>query len=109
MFFRDKSPLPSISVREAYERVSAKKGVLIDVRTPEEFADERPALAQLITLNELPIHTKTLEVYDEIYVICRSGARSATAVDFLHTKGITNSLNVEGGIIAWKRDGLPTE
>ncbi len=109
MFFQSTPPSTSISVREAYERATAKKGILIDVRTPEEFADEHPVLAQLITLNELPAHMESLKGHDEIYVICRSGARSATAVDFLHTQGITNSLNVEGGIIAWKRDGLPTE
>ncbi len=109
MFFQSKPPSPSISVREAYERVAAQKGVLIDVRTPEEFADERPVLAQLITLSEFPTHAEALKVHDEIYIICRSGARSATAVDFLHSQGITNSLNVEGGIIAWKGEGLPTE
>ncbi len=109
MFFKSTPPSPSISVRDAYERVNKERGMLIDVRTPEEFADEHPISARLITLSELPNNVEGLRGDNEIYVICRSGARSATAVDFLHTQGITNSLNVTGGIIAWKREGLPVE
>lgn len=109
MFFKSTPPSPSLSVRDAHERVGKEQGILIDVRTPEEFADEHPISAQLITLSELPNYVEDLKGKNEIYVICRSGARSATAVDFLHTQGITNSLNVTGGIIAWKNEGLPTE
>jgi rhodanese-related sulfurtransferase len=37
-----------------------------------------------------------------VIILCRSGKRSATACLFLETLGFTNTVNVEGGVLAWQ-------
>ena len=39
---------------------------------------------------------------EEVILHCRSGKRSAMAAMFLETQGFTNTVNVEGGILAWQ-------
>lgn len=43
---------------------------------------------------------------DRVYVHCKSGGRSAEAVDLLRARGV-DAVNVEGGILAWVRDVEP--
>lgn len=100
---------PSISVNELQEKLSGKNSaVLIDVRQPNEFRQSHVKGAKLIPLQDLPNRVEKLPRDREIICICRSGARSGSAVRKLNKLGF-NSFNVQGGMIAWKRAGLPTK
>ncbi|HUY62596.1 MAG TPA: rhodanese-like domain-containing protein [Candidatus Paceibacterota bacterium] len=99
----------SISVLEAHERSAQGSGVLIDVRTPAEFSGARPMGARNIPLDELERSVDDLRSHEEIYVICRSGGRSAAAAMLLAALGFGNVVNVSGGLLAWAAAGLPTE
>ena len=75
--------------------------VLVDVREPHEWNIARIPGAKLIPLGELPRRVGELNAGDEIVAHCRSGVRSAKAVDFLKKQGFTNVRNMTGGILAW--------
>ncbi len=75
--------------------------VLIDVREPHEYQICRIPGARLIPLGELPRRVHELDSADEIIAHCRSGVRSAKAVDFLRQAGFRKVKNMKGGILAW--------
>lgn len=82
---------------------------MLDVREQEEYDEERIPGSQLLPLSELMARFED-EVPEGIEIIaqCRSGKRSAQATDFLRAQGY-EVTNMEGGILKWKAEGLPTE
>ncbi|HEX6897800.1 MAG TPA: molybdopterin-synthase adenylyltransferase MoeB [Bryobacteraceae bacterium] len=75
--------------------------VLIDVREPHEYQICRIPSARLIPLGDLPKRVNELDSADEIVAHCKSGVRSAKAVDFLKQAGFKKVRNMKGGILAW--------
>jgi adenylyltransferase/sulfurtransferase len=55
----------------------------------------------LIPLGELSRRVNELDSSREIVAHCRSGKRSAEAVEFLRSAGFRKVLNLKGGILAW--------
>lgn len=83
---------------------------LIDVREPDEFADIRAAGALNLPLSEFVARAGEIDPDRDIYVICRSGGRSAQAIEYLEqSRGWDNATNVVGGTLAWEAAGLPVE
>lgn len=76
---------------------------LIDVREEHEYEDDNLG-GILIPLGELPDRLDELEDMkgQEIYLHCRSGARSARAKSFLLSQGFEKVHNVLGGIMAYR-------
>lgn len=98
----------SITPKEAYTRLHNDPDLfLLDVRTPEEFAEEHIEGATLIPVQVLSQNLSKLEPYKgkSIIVYCRSGNRSVSASRILSDNGFT-PLNVTGGINGWKSEGL---
>lgn len=96
-------PIEEISVDELADRL-ATGAFLLDVRNPDEYAEARVSEAVLIPLPELAGRTDELADVDVVNVICRSGARSAQAVELLVRSGIA-AVNVAGGTLAWIESG----
>ena len=86
----------------------AEGAVLVDVRTPQEYAEVHVPGALLVPMNELPGRLSELEKDRRLYVICRSGHRSAAVCEALEPLGY-DAVNVVGGTIAWVRAGHPYE
>jgi len=74
---------------------------LVDVREPHEFDICRIPGSLLIPLGDVPARMNELDSAQEIVVHCRSGARSARAVEFLRQAGFARIHNLRGGILAW--------
>lgn len=93
----------------AYEKDSNIQ--LVDVRTPEEFASGHVPKAVSVPLNDLTSGSATVpfEKNSEIYVICRSGKRSLSAVQYLKEHGYTNLKSVSGGTMAWSSLNKPLD
>lgn len=81
--------------------------LLIDVRTPEEFAGGHVPAARNVPIDDLDTRVAELGT-GEVYVICQSGGRSARASAALAAKGL-HPVNVTGGTGAWKAAGYPVE
>jgi molybdopterin/thiamine biosynthesis adenylyltransferase/rhodanese-related sulfurtransferase len=97
--------VPAISVRDLKERMEAGDSiVLLDVREAFEYEIARIDGAALIPLGELPERLDELDPGKEIVALCKSGARSAYAVQFLRSAGYTRSFNLAGGIDAWAEE-----
>jgi sulfur-carrier protein adenylyltransferase/sulfurtransferase len=74
--------------------------VLVDVREPHEYQICNLG-GKLMPLGELSQHLEELDKNAHIVVHCRSGGRSARAVNAMRASGFTNAWNVQGGILAW--------
>jgi molybdopterin/thiamine biosynthesis adenylyltransferase/rhodanese-related sulfurtransferase len=77
------------------------QGILLDVREPDEYAAAHIEGSRLIPLQTLPDQLDSLPKDQEILIHCKSGRRSAKAVELLLENGFTAVKNVEGGIDAW--------
>jgi adenylyltransferase/sulfurtransferase len=82
--------------------------VLIDVREPHEYQICSIPNAKLIPLGDLPKRVNELNSADEIVAHCKSGMRSAKAVEFLKQSGFRKVRNMKGGILAWSDKVDPT-
>ena len=82
--------------------------VLVDVREPHEYQICNIPYAKLIPLGDLPKRLKELNPADKFVMHCKSGARSAKAVDILKQAGFQNVRNMKGGILAWSDKVDPT-
>jgi len=80
---------------------------LLDVRTDPEVARGFIAGAKHVPLNQLPGRYEELDPQATLVVYCQSGARSAQACGWLAEHGFTQVHNLQGGIGAWIRAGLP--
>ena len=81
---------------------------LIDVREPDEFAAVRAEGAVNIPLSVFVARADEIDPDQDIYLICKSGGRSAQAGEFLEqARGWDNVINVAGGTTAWVEQGLP--
>ena len=78
---------------------------LIDVRTDAEVSRGIIDGAQHIALHELPQHVSDMNPDTVTVVYCQSGGRSAQACAFLANQGFAKLHNLQGGVLAWLRDG----
>lgn len=80
---------------------------ILDVREPHEYQINNLG-GYLIPLNDLPKRVNELDTSNEMVVHCRTGVRSAKAVEFLKKAGFRKVRNLIGGIDAWARRIDPT-
>jgi adenylyltransferase/sulfurtransferase len=93
--------IPEIQPEELKRRLDAREDIFVlDVREPHEYQIVN-IKGHLIPLGDLPTRIHELDSSQEIVVHCKSGARSAKAVDFLRKSGFKRASNLTGGILAW--------
>ena len=93
--------VPEISVEEFKRRLDRGDDLFVlDVREPHEYQICN-LRGYLMPLGEVPKRVHELDSSREIVVHCRSGVRSAKAVDFLRQAGFRKVQNLAGGILAW--------
>ncbi|MGH9133944.1 MAG: rhodanese-like domain-containing protein [Ilumatobacteraceae bacterium] len=96
-----------VDVEELSERLAAGSR-LVDVREPDEYADGHVPGAVHVPLATVPDHVEQFRGDGPTYVICRSGARSLKACEFLADRGL-DVVNVAGGTLAWQLSGREVE
>lgn len=96
--------MTEITVTELKQKIdNGLDGILLDVRRPDETAAAKiPGATHFIPLNELPARFQDLPTDQKIYIHCKVGGRSAKAAEFLAEQGILNTINVKGGIDAYR-------
>jgi rhodanese-related sulfurtransferase len=104
--------IQSIEPAEAERRLregdaDGRVPLLVDVRNMDEFVEARVAGATFIPLPEFGERFEELPRDRPLLLFCRSGSRSAAAAAHLLRQGWTDVANVDGGILAWSRAGLP--
>jgi rhodanese-related sulfurtransferase len=83
--------------------------ILLDVRTPGEFASGKLEGAINVPLDMVSstIEKELPDKNETIYVYCLSGSRSVHAVDAMAKLGYKNVYNVTSGLLAWRVKGHP--
>lgn len=95
--------IPEITVDELEVLLDASVR-LVDVREPDEFEQAHVPGAVLVPLASVPDHLDRFAGEGPTYVICKSGARSMRACEFVSDHGI-DAVNVGGGTMAWIASG----
>lgn len=86
--------------------IERERGVtVIDVREVDEYIEAHVSGVRLIPLGTIPDALDALPRDETLYVICRSGARSLRAADFLNANGF-DAVSVAGGTMAWVQQGF---
>ncbi len=100
--------IPEISARELKTRLDRGDDIyVLDVREPHEYQICN-INGHLIPLGELPQRVHELDSSREIVAHCKSGKRSAQAVEFLRNAGFRKISNLKGGILAWSDEVDPS-
>ncbi len=105
----------ALTPEEAWKLIQASRTpgalTILDVRTPEEFAEGHLHGALLYNFKSADFADKAAKLpRDAHYLLyCRSGHRSGLAAERLQQLGFTDIQQIGGGILAWQRAGLPLE
>ncbi len=99
-----------LPVTEFYKQITAAHTpVIVDVRTPGEYAKGHLVNARNINVNADDFETEIakLDKTEPVYVYCLSGGRSASAAETMRNKGFKQVYEMEGGMMKWRASGLP--
>ena len=97
----------AISVESLRSKLKTEQNIgVLDVRTTNEYNGPKGHIpgSLSIPLSDISDHLDEIKSknFDQLYVVCLSGARSASASSILNKNGI-NAQNVKGGMMAWNR------
>jgi len=81
-------------------------GVLLDVREDDEWAAGHAPHAVHLPMGEVAARLDEVPADGTLYVICRSGGRSARVTAYLNANG-WDALNVADGMLGWHAAGRP--
>jgi rhodanese-related sulfurtransferase len=95
--------VPSVDVQEAQQLLKGG-ALLLDVRRDEEWKAGHAPDARHIPLDQLPVRSGEVPNDRQVVAVCRSGARSGQATQFLRRSG-HDVVNLDGGMQAWVRAG----
>lgn len=100
----------TIDVQQA-QSMFRQGALVLDVREPHEYAEVHAQGALLVPLAQLKARSNEFRAFENkpVVLICRSGQRSAVAAEMLAQQGFKQVHNVQGGIIAWEKAGLPVK
>lgn len=101
----------TVNTGDAEKLIRDVGAYLLDVRTPQEFAEGHIPGATLIPVNELAHRLRELpqDKTQPILVYCRSGSRSSRAAQLLYQSGRKDVYNLSGGIQAWAQAQKPIQ
>jgi rhodanese-related sulfurtransferase len=97
---------------DAFEQqLNQSEVLLVDVRTPEEFAQRhlRGAVNIDIYAADFMSRMQALDTTQTLLLYCQSGNRSRKAINMLEHKGFKAVYDLEGGISEWIKQGKVTE
>jgi rhodanese-related sulfurtransferase len=100
----------SISAVDAEAMLKTREGVLlIDVRTPQEIKQMKIAGSLAIPVGDVIRGKFVPPEGTPVMLVCAIGGRSYIAGKALASMGYREVYNLDGGIEAWRRAGLPLE
>lgn len=111
------TPLPSLTVRETWERQQRGELVLVDIRTPEEWAGGVAEGAVRLDMREPDFaqrlaSLRTANPGKDVALICTTAGRTSDVQRALAAQGV-RVVNVRGGMQGtfwqrgWRSEGLP--
>lgn len=111
-----KQQIENLTPQQVKEELSTENAVLFDVRESEELTQNGKiagsvhaprGMLEFYADPSLPYHKPEFNKDKRIILHCASGGRSALAAKTLNEMGYQNVAHLDGGIKAWKEEGLP--
>ena len=103
------SPVQLVDVVKGAALAADPSVIVIDVRTPAEFAEGHIARAEVVDVSAVDFGARIAQ-FDRsrsYLVYCHSGRRSSQATAMMAELGFANVYNLDGGITAWQSAGAP--
>ncbi|NQZ85664.1 MAG: rhodanese-like domain-containing protein [Nanoarchaeales archaeon] len=96
-----------INIKKFKELMKNENAILLDTRTLEEFENGFIKNAINYDIFQVDFRDEILKLdRDKLYLVyCRSGGRSANAMEFMKANGFTAVYNLIGGVLAWVQNG----
>jgi hydroxyacylglutathione hydrolase len=88
--------------------IETGEALLIDVRSDQEWDEGHIEQAEHRFLGRLPENLDQIPMDRKLVVQCRSGARSAIGASVLQAAGFKDVVDLTGGYLRWKKEGLPS-
>ena len=85
---------------------SDKEIELLDIRSDAEIQQGALPAAKHLPMHLIPLKIQDLPKDRDVVLYCRSGARSYHACAYLMQQGVSNVINLRGGIVAWAQSGF---
>ena len=119
-----KAQVKEVDVATLLSVLNQQNTVVIDIREPEEYQQghienvvnyPRGVLESKMCQHPcVQHHAEPMAALEDmgnksVYLICRSGARTALAAQSLHDMGFSDVISVAGGMLAWEESGYPVE
>jgi len=104
--------MKTITISELHDATKSltSNDLILDVRTPGEFAAGRVPNAKNIPVDQVMKHAEELKKYSSVYVYCLAGGRVVATYNLLAPFGVKNLICVdEGGFPDWAEAGYPIE
>lgn len=103
--------VPQVNPAQAVNLMNRNNAILLDVREADEVAKTSITQARHIRMAEIEGRLAELGKNKDkpIVVLCQSGGRSAAVCGILKKHGFSTVYNLEGGLAAWLKAGLPVK
>lgn len=100
-----------LSPKDFAQQLTAEKGILLDVRTPGEWKKGHLKDARHLDIfrDDFESEVSKMDTNTTVFVYCASGGRSAEAAEIMLKKGFQKIIDMDGGFVRWKNEGLPSE
>ncbi len=106
----ESTKVPSISAAELHaRRESGAAPVVIDVRTPEEYASGHIPGAVNVPFDQVAQRIAEIDAPHGVALYCMVGPRARKGESALLAAGYEKVFHLEGGLAAWQAAGLPVE
>lgn len=108
--FNAKAQAPfNIDAVEFNNLIQTQQGIVLDVRTPQEYSRGHIDNSTLINIADRNFISKIslLQKDKPIYIYCLTGSRSRSAANYMAKNGFKKVYNLQRGILDWQRNNLP--
>lgn len=105
------NPYQNVDAKTFAGMVQKGDGIILDVRTPQEFSRGHIAGSTLISIQDNKVQEKLnmLQKDKPVYVYCLSGSRSNVVANYLSNNGFSKVYNLRRGIMEWQQLGYKLE
>lgn len=104
---RSRASGPALTTLQATQLINSRNAIIVDVRTPEEFASGSLPGARNVPVDKFDQKLRELKKDKPVIVVCASGSRAGRAAAQLRAGGFGEVYVLAGGVSAWREAGLP--
>ena len=99
---------PALSTLQATQLINSRNAIILDVRTPEEFATGSLPGARNVPVDKVDDKLmRDVKKDKPLIVVCATGSRAGKAAAQLRANGYGEVYVLAGGVAAWREAGLP--